>query len=66
VYNVPSVHMASSGIQDTQNMSVIFDSTDFEDHEYMFANDLGIIDDLPWTSTYDWCLRKYSQVLIMR
>jgi hypothetical protein len=27
-------------------MSVIFDSADFEDHEYMFANDMGIIDDL--------------------
>ena len=38
--------MASTGIRDTQNKSVIFDSTNFEDHEYMFANDLGIIDDL--------------------
>jgi hypothetical protein len=38
--------MASSGIRNTQNMSVIFNNTDFEDHEYMFANYLGIIDDL--------------------
>jgi hypothetical protein len=46
VYNVPSVHMVSSGIRDTQNMSVIFNNTDFEDQEYIFANDLGIVKDL--------------------
>jgi hypothetical protein len=46
VYNVPSVHMASTGLRDTQNMSVMFDSTIFDNNEYMFANDLGIIDDL--------------------
>ena len=46
VYNVLSVHIASTGLRDTQNMSVMFDSTNFDDHEYMFANDLGIIDDL--------------------
>jgi hypothetical protein len=39
VYNVPSVHMASSGIRDTQTMSVIFNNTNFEDQEYMFANE---------------------------
>jgi hypothetical protein len=55
VYNVPSVHMASSGIRDTQNMSVIFNNTDFEDHEYMFANNLGFIDDLT--------LDKYLQLV---
>jgi hypothetical protein len=55
VYNVPSVHMASSGIHDTQNMSVIFNNTDFEDQEYMFANDLGIIDDLT--------LKKYIRLV---
>jgi hypothetical protein len=43
--------MASSGIRDT----------DFEDQEYMFANDLGKIDDLTLKSTYDLCLRKYAQ-----
>jgi hypothetical protein len=60
VYNVPSVHMASSGICDTQNMSVIFNITDFQDHKYMFANDLGIIDDL----TLDKYLRLVSPQII--
>jgi hypothetical protein len=46
VYIVPAVHMASSRIRYTQKMSVIFNSTNFEDHEYMFTNDLGIINDL--------------------
>ena len=46
VYNVPAVHMASTGISDTQNYSVIFQDTNFDDQEYMFANDLGIVDDL--------------------
>ena len=45
VYNVPSVHIASNGLRDTQNMSVMFDRTNFDNNEYMFANDLGIIDD---------------------
>ena len=38
--------MASSGMSDTQNYSVIFQDTNFDDQEYMFANDLGIVDDL--------------------
>jgi hypothetical protein len=38
--------MVSSRIHDTQTICVIFDNTDFEDQEYMFANDLGITDDL--------------------
>jgi hypothetical protein len=42
-------------------MSVMFDSTSLEDHEYMFDNDLGIIDDL----TLDKNLRQYLQVLTM-
>jgi hypothetical protein len=46
VYNVPSVHMASSGFRDMQNMSVIFRNKVFEDQEYMFSNDLSVIDDL--------------------
>ena len=56
VYNVPVVHMASSGMSDTQNYSVVFQDTNFDDHEYMFANDLGIVDHLT--------LDKYLNVVI--
>ena len=41
VYNVPAVHMASTGISDTQSYSVIFQDTSFDDHEYMFMTTLG-------------------------
>ena len=60
VYNVPSVHIASTGLRDTQHMSVMFDSTDFDDNEYMFTNDLGILDDL----TLDKYLRLVSPSIL--
>ena len=60
VYNVPAVHMASSGMSDTQNYSVIFQDTSFDDHEYMFTNDLGIVDDL----TMDTFLRKVPRSVL--
>ena len=46
VYNVPAVHMASTGMSDTQSYSVIFQDTSFDEREYMFMNDLGTIPDL--------------------
>jgi hypothetical protein len=48
VYNVPSVHIASTELRDTQNMSVMFDSTIFD--KTMNTCSLMI---LRWTSTYD-------------
>ena len=36
VYNVPAVHMTSTGLSDTQSYSVIFQDTSFDEHEYMF------------------------------
>ena len=60
VYNVPAVHMASSGMSDTQNYSVIFQDTSFDDHEYMFTNDLGIVDDL----TMDTYLSKVTRPVL--
>ena len=46
VYNVPAVHMASTGLSDTQSYSVIFQDTSFDDHEYMFMTTLGNTTDL--------------------
>jgi hypothetical protein len=50
VYNVPSANMASSGIRDTPNMSVVFQNMDFgndnDNTEYLFVNDFGNLDDL--------------------
>ena len=60
VYNVTEVHMDSSGISDTQNYSVIFQDTRFDDHEYMFTNDLGIVDDL----TMDKYLSKVTRPVL--
>ena len=61
VYIVPAVHMASTGMSDTQNYSVIFQDTSFDDHEYMFMNDLGTIDDL----IIDTFLRKVPDLGII-
>ena len=60
VYNVPAVHLASSGMSDTHKYSVIFQDTSFDDHEYMFTNDLGMVDDL----TMDTFLRKVSRSVL--
>ena len=38
--------MASTGLSDTQSYSVIFQDTSFDEHEYMFMNDLGTKPDL--------------------
>ena len=46
--------MASTGMSDTQSYSVIFQDTSFDEHEYMFMNDLGTIPDL----TMDKFMRK--------
>ena len=41
-----AVHMASTGMSDTQSYSVIFQDTSFDDHEYMFMTTLGNTTDL--------------------
>ena len=49
VYDVPLANMASSGIRDTLNMSVVFQNMDFgndnDNTEYLFVNDFGNLDD---------------------
>jgi hypothetical protein len=50
VYNVPSAKMASSGIRDTPNMSVVFQNMGFgmnnDNYEYLFVNDFSDLDHL--------------------
>jgi hypothetical protein len=50
VYNVPSVNIASSGLTDTPNMSIVYQNiefdTDKDNLEYLFVNDFGDLDDL--------------------
>jgi hypothetical protein len=49
VKNVPSANIASSGLTDTSNMSVVFQNMDFDKDkdnlEYLFVNDFGDLDE---------------------